>query len=532
MSPDVTDGAFGRPKRIGPGLAAVRVRLPTSETHMRRVALHLTLVLCCTPAAAFAQGVGVNGSGSPADTSAILDLSSTNKGFLPPRMNALQRAGIPLPATGLVVYQTDGGQGLWFNAGTPLAPNWRQMLDNTSLPASAWITSGSSLYYTNGNVGVGTNNPPYRLSVEDALDGLRVQTDLAGSVVASFGGAGAFYVDAPFVTGGRLSILENGNTGVGVPNPAARLDVAGGNGDLSATEGDLRVGTSAVRLKLGITTTGGSSGAATIMEQGTGGAYNTLALGTQGSKVLYVNGATNRVGIGTDTPNAPLAFPPSLGHKITLYPGATGDAGFGMSGNRLQIYADNPNADVAMGYDAAGTFNERFAVKPTGALAVNGNAGAAGQILQSNGAASAATWVSPTSAQNANLTIIDSSRQLTLTDHTGANLPDLKVTLTLAATTKAIVSANVIASDPGCFACSSSQVDINLEVDGVQVRTYDYQVANGARLWMPFTDGIVVSAGTHTIVVNAFTISGSKTITFGDIGPNTGNSMTVQVVPQ
>ncbi|HEV2104932.1 MAG TPA: hypothetical protein VGU27_04320, partial [Candidatus Eisenbacteria bacterium] len=231
-------------------------------------------------------------------------------------------------------------------------------------------------------------------------------------------------------------------------------------------------------------------------------------------------------------PNAPLAFPPSLGHKITLYPGATGDAGFGMSGNRLQIYADNPNADVAMGYDAAGTLNERFAVKPTGALAVNGNAGAAGQILQSNGAASAATWVSPTSAQNANLTIIDSSRQLTLTDHTGANLPDLKVTLTLAATTKAIVSANVIASDPGCFACSSSQVDINLEVDGVQVRTYDYQVANGARLWMPFTDGIVVSAGTHTIVVNAFTISGSKTITFGDIGPNTGNSMTVQVVPQ
>ena len=39
------------------------------------------------------------------------------------------------------------------------------------------------------------------------------------------------------------------------------------------------------------------------------------------------------VGIGTATPNAPLGFPPSLGKKVTLYPGATGDGGFGMAGN-------------------------------------------------------------------------------------------------------------------------------------------------------------------------------------------------------
>jgi hypothetical protein len=75
-----------------------------------------------------------------------------------------------------------------------------------------------------------------------------------------------------------------------------------------------------------------------------------------------------------------------------LYPGVTGDVGFGVAGNRLQIYSDNPNADVAIGYDAAGTFNERFAVKPTGALAVNGNTGNAGQILLSNGGGNAAAW--------------------------------------------------------------------------------------------------------------------------------------------
>ncbi len=98
------------------------------------------------------------------------------------------------------------------------------------------------------------------------------------------------------------------------------------------------------------------------------------------------------VGIGTLSPNAPLGFPPSLGKKITLYPGATGDVGLAVAGNRLQIYSDNPNADVAFGYDAAGTFNERFAFKPNGAFAVNGNVGNPGEVLQSNGGGSAATW--------------------------------------------------------------------------------------------------------------------------------------------
>jgi hypothetical protein len=76
-----------------------------------------------------------------------------------------------------------------------------------------------------------------------------------------------------------------------------------------------------------------------------------------------------------------------------LYPGATGDVGFSVAGNRLQIYSDNPNADVAIGYDAAGTFNERFAVKPTGALAINGFMGAPGEVLKSNGSGASASWV-------------------------------------------------------------------------------------------------------------------------------------------
>ncbi len=64
-----------------------------------------------------AQGVAVNATGAAADTSAMLDVSSTTKGILVPRMTATQRLAIPLPATGLLVYQTDGTPGYYTYTG-------------------------------------------------------------------------------------------------------------------------------------------------------------------------------------------------------------------------------------------------------------------------------------------------------------------------------------------------------------------------------------------------------------------------------
>jgi hypothetical protein len=54
----------------------------------------------------FAQGVSINPTGNNPDTSAMLDVGSTNKGFLVPRMTTAQRDAIPLPATGLLIFST------------------------------------------------------------------------------------------------------------------------------------------------------------------------------------------------------------------------------------------------------------------------------------------------------------------------------------------------------------------------------------------------------------------------------------------
>ena len=72
--------------------------------------------------------VGI-GTATPA-ASAQLDVSSTTKGFLPPRMTAAQRSAISSPTNGLLVYQTDYPSGLYyFNAGV-----WSKLSETTSYP--------------------------------------------------------------------------------------------------------------------------------------------------------------------------------------------------------------------------------------------------------------------------------------------------------------------------------------------------------------------------------------------------------------
>jgi len=57
-----------------------------------------------------AQSVGINSDGSTPDNSAMLDVKSTTKGFLPPRMTTAQIGAIVSPADGLLVYNTTEGK--------------------------------------------------------------------------------------------------------------------------------------------------------------------------------------------------------------------------------------------------------------------------------------------------------------------------------------------------------------------------------------------------------------------------------------
>lgn len=78
----------------------------------------LFFILLCINIPLFGQGIGINANGNSADPSAILDVSSTEKGILIPRMTEAQRNAISSPAIGLMVFQTDNEAAFYFWNGT------------------------------------------------------------------------------------------------------------------------------------------------------------------------------------------------------------------------------------------------------------------------------------------------------------------------------------------------------------------------------------------------------------------------------
>ncbi len=91
---------------------------------------------------AFSQ-VAVNEDGSSPTASAMLEVKSTSKGFLPPRMTMVQRDGISSPAAGLVIYNTDV-KGLNLFDGT----KWTTLSDGFLCEFSQVVDAEGHIYNT------------------------------------------------------------------------------------------------------------------------------------------------------------------------------------------------------------------------------------------------------------------------------------------------------------------------------------------------------------------------------------------------
>jgi len=99
-----------------------------------------------------AQNVGINNAGAAPHSSAMLDINSTTKGMLTPRMTSTQRAAIVSPAEGLIVYDTNTKSFWYYNNSI-----WNEIpKGNFSLPyagATASLTKVFSIGNTNTSVG-------------------------------------------------------------------------------------------------------------------------------------------------------------------------------------------------------------------------------------------------------------------------------------------------------------------------------------------------------------------------------------------
>ena len=89
----------------------------------RRVLLLAALLTAPCLVARAQTGVGI-GTPTP-DVSAALDIVSSSRGLLLPRVAAA--AALATPATGLLMYQTTAPAGFYYNAGTAAVPNWQRL---------------------------------------------------------------------------------------------------------------------------------------------------------------------------------------------------------------------------------------------------------------------------------------------------------------------------------------------------------------------------------------------------------------------
>lgn len=108
------------------------------------------------PSHVAAQSLAVNTSGAAADNSAILDVSSTGKGMLVPRMSKAQKSAIASPATGLLVFQ-DSPDSIGFHYYDGV--QWVWLASSTKIDSTAWLTTGNTGLNDTSFIGHRDNKP-------------------------------------------------------------------------------------------------------------------------------------------------------------------------------------------------------------------------------------------------------------------------------------------------------------------------------------------------------------------------------------
>jgi hypothetical protein len=234
----------------------------------------IIVILVLNSSLLFSQ-VAVNTDGASPDNSAMLDVKSTTKGMLIPRMTITERNGITNPANGLLIFCTGDNQ-YYSNKGTPTIPNWVMV-------SSQWLFNGSDIYFTGGRVGLSKTNPDFTL---DVLGDINFSGTLRknGTTVAT--GVSTVTATSPLTSSGGSS-----------PNISIPQASSGSNGFLSSTDwstfNSKQNALTFGNLASGDITVTGGNGA--IIGSGTSMTVNKGNLTESTSSVLTITGGTGSI---------------------------------------------------------------------------------------------------------------------------------------------------------------------------------------------------------------------------------------------
>lgn len=311
----------------------------------------------------FAQGIGVNDDNSNPDPSAMLDVKSTTKGVLVPRMSSAQRTSITGPATGLLVFDTTSSSfwffngSIWVEIGTGAS---NQTLSYTG--STLTISSGNSVTVPNGDIteviagngltGGGTaGSATLSVAADNGLNTSTSDVKLGGTLrEATQINQGAHNMTYNLNGSGDFRVLDNGTTHFEVRDNG--LSYFGGHTHWKdgSTSG----------LDLAILSDDGDDGRLRIMENGITSidldansqfVFNEQGLdrnfrieSTTDPNMMFVDAGAGRIGVNTNAPTETFHVDGGARFLDGVSVGAATT-----SGDHLMIAAGNVRPSVQIG---------------------------------------------------------------------------------------------------------------------------------------------------------------------------------------
>jgi hypothetical protein len=452
----------------------------------------------------FSQGVAINTDASNPDASAILDVKATDKGVLIPRMTQSQKNAIASPATGLLVYQSDGTSGFYYYDG------------------SAWVRTATSTNATyTGGTGIGVSG--------------NVITNTSPDQTVNLTGGGATSVSGTYPNF-TISSTDN-NSGGSVTSVGLSLPSIFSVSNSPVTTTGTLTGTltnQSANTVLAGPTTGSSdaptfralvsadipSGSGNYIQNGTSAQtsanYNIDGNGTLGGDINVNGSDINGPGISGGSSGI-LRINSNTDVRVALDKDANGSQQFDITpnGTSTPIFtvteAGNVTANGYVRMLEAGTTPTYYTTLQSGdltganlTLTLPTSGGTSGQYLKTDG-----TGVTSWSTLTQSGTTVNQTATITPTTTTMATITGLTTTFTADANHVYFVSTHGCIFDNSATTNRNVNSQIGVYVDGVVLNGATQAVTaqnyGTTSLWgygpWSITTMVTLSAGSHTIDV-------------------------------